>query len=112
MTYPTFTTADEVFDLLLSFYHMKPPPGLDAEETEQWKQKRLGTAQKRVLTVFSIWLEQHRMVDFEPPTAQKLQAFLSSITGPTGNKVTAKQVMKSLERMVRLLSHLTMYRRT
>jgi len=99
MTYPTFCSASDLFELLLSRYHMTPPPGLDDEEMEAWKQKRLRTTQRRVLTTFVTWLEHHRLVENEPPIAQRLQAFLLSITGPTGNKVTAKQVLKVLERM-------------
>ncbi|TCD65471.1 hypothetical protein EIP91_002589 [Steccherinum ochraceum] len=99
MTYSAFATADEVFDLLLSRFHMEPPAGLTVEETELWKQKKLRTGQKRVLSTFSTWLEHHRLVEDEPAVAQRLQEFLQSITSPTGNKVMAKQVMKVLERM-------------
>ncbi|KAH8099722.1 ras GEF [Cristinia sonorae] len=99
MTYRTFCTAQDLFGLLLSRYDMKPPLNLTPEELEVWKQKRLRTTQRRVLATFSSWLEHHRLLEDEPAIVDQLEHFLLSINSPTGNKVTAKQVLKTMERL-------------
>ncbi|THH29337.1 hypothetical protein EUX98_g4841 [Antrodiella citrinella] len=99
MTFPTFCSADNLFELLLSRYNISPPPGLEEDETDIWRQKKQRTSQRRVFATFVAWLQRHRLVEDTPPVAQRLQEFLESITGPTGNKVMAKQVMKVLERI-------------
>ena len=105
-SYKTFSTPDEIFDLLLSRYYMKQPAGLSDAEQVLWREKKCFPTQKRVLLVFATWLEHHRMVQDDPPVARRLQEFLASIVEPAANRVLAKQVMGVLERIVsfRLIS--------
>lgn len=46
-TFRTFTTADEVFDLLIERYQMDHPAGLTTEEFEEWKNRKLRPIQTR-----------------------------------------------------------------
>lgn len=100
MSYKTFATPDEIFDLLLARYYMKQPPGLSEAELVFWREKKCLPTQKRVLLVFATWLEHHRMVQDDPPVARRLQEFLATIVEPAANRVLAKQVMGVLERIV------------
>ncbi|CAL1694311.1 unnamed protein product [Somion occarium] len=98
MTFKTFATPDEVLDLLLKRYDMKTPLGLSDAELDLWRTKKLLPTQKRVLGVFAVWMEHHRLVQDDPPVARRLQEFLSGIVEPAPNRVLAKQVMSVLER--------------
>ncbi|KAI0783386.1 ras guanine nucleotide exchange factor domain-containing protein [Abortiporus biennis] len=98
MTYKTFATADELFEQLLKRYNLQPPSGLTTSEADDWKERKLLPSQKRVLGVFMSWLEHHGLVQDDPPIARRLQEFLAGVTSPIANKLTAKQVMHSLER--------------
>jgi son of sevenless len=76
------------------------PPGLTEEEFEQWKREKLRPTQKRVLTVLTLWLEEYDLLNQDAEVAPKLQDFLSLISSPSVLALTAKQVLKSLERLV------------
>ena len=43
MTYKSFTTVDELFDLLVKRFSIQPPPNLTPQELSEWEQlkKRL-----------------------------------------------------------------------
>ena len=36
MTFKSFTTLDELFELLVKRYQIQPPEGLNAKELEEW----------------------------------------------------------------------------
>lgn len=69
---------------------------------EVWRQKKQLPVQRRVLAIFQAWLENHSMIQDDPPIACRLQEFLCSITTPQQNTAYAKQVMNILERLVRV----------
>lgn len=73
---------------------------LSLEEFEEWKEKKLRSTQKRVLTVLTMWLEDHRLLDEEPHMAKQLTEFLSLIVTPEPLAITAKLMLESLERLV------------
>lgn len=109
MTFKTFATPDEVLDLLLKRYDMKTPLGLSDAELDLWRTKKLLPTQKRVLGVFAVWMEHHRLVQDDPPVARRLQEFLSGIVEPAPNRVLAKQVMSVLERKVSIFTGVYIY---
>ena len=40
MTYQTFTSSNELFDLLVDRYFIKPPPDLNPQELQLWSDKK------------------------------------------------------------------------
>ena len=46
-TFNTFTSADELFDLLVDRYGMQCPNSLTQEESMEWREKKLMPVQKR-----------------------------------------------------------------
>ena len=40
-TFTTFTTARELFDMLVDRFKMEQPPSLTPEESDEWRKKRL-----------------------------------------------------------------------
>ncbi|KAI0348122.1 ras GEF [Trametopsis cervina] len=98
-TFRTLGSASEIFDLLLERYYLDAPPSLTVSELDEWRTRCLSPSQARVLSIFTIWLEEHRMIEDDPPIARRLQDFLGEIIASGGNESQAKQVMKTLERL-------------
>jgi son of sevenless len=100
VTFRTFATATEVFDLLISQYGLEVPPNLTEDEFGQWKREKLRPTQKRVLTVLTMWLEEYDLLNQDAEVAPKLQEFLGLVINPPALALTAKHMLKSLERLV------------
>ncbi|KDQ63075.1 hypothetical protein JAAARDRAFT_53300 [Jaapia argillacea MUCL 33604] len=107
-TYKTFMTSDDLFDKLVDLYQMDDPKGISTEEFEEWKLKKLRPTQKRVLTVFTMWLEDHAMLTEEPHIGEKLQEFLALIVTPPPFALTAKLMAQSFDRLTRSQSPIAM----
>lgn len=102
MTFRGFASPEHVFDLLVERYQMDHPAGLSSEEFDEWKEKKLRPTQHRVLTVLTMWLGDHRLLDEEPHMARSLTEFLSLIVTPP-LAITAKLMLQTLERLVSML---------
>ncbi|THH19381.1 hypothetical protein EW146_g1783 [Bondarzewia mesenterica] len=98
-TFRTFATANEVYDLLISHYEMTQPEGLDLEALDVWKKDKMRPTQKRVLSVLTLWLEEHDMLNQDPDIPPRLQAFLSQRHSAPSLSLTAKHMLISLERL-------------
>ncbi|KAK0466321.1 ras guanine nucleotide exchange factor domain-containing protein [Desarmillaria tabescens] len=97
MTFRTFMTADQLFTALVGIYAMEYPSKITDPEYEEWREKCSLPTQRIVLTVFTMWLEDHRLLEEEPHIAQHLTDFLNDVTPPLA--VTAKLIVKSIERL-------------
>ncbi|PPR06125.1 hypothetical protein CVT26_005347, partial [Gymnopilus dilepis] len=62
MTFRTFTTADRLFELLVERFNIKSPKGLTDPEHKDWKHQLREPVRRKVLEVFSRWLEDHRLL--------------------------------------------------
>ncbi|KAI8981176.1 ras GEF [Trametes punicea] len=102
-TYKSFATAEEVFDLLLAQYNISHPAALNFKELEQWKEKKLKPTRRRVLTVLHIWLEEFGLLQDDAHLARRLVDFVSSITAPPQLANVARDVLKSLERLMSVI---------
>ncbi|TIC09657.1 ras GEF [Wallemia mellicola] len=59
MTYTSFATAGEVFDLLIHRFHLLAPEGLSESDITMWREKKQMVVQLRVINVMKSWLEHH-----------------------------------------------------
>ena len=98
MTFRTFTTADRLFELLVERFNIKSPKGLTDPEHKDWKHQLREPVRRKVLEVFSRWLEDHRLLEEEPHIAQRMTDFLSTLSPP--HDVTANEIRKTVERLV------------
>ncbi|KAJ6486221.1 ras guanine nucleotide exchange factor domain-containing protein [Mycena vitilis] len=96
-TFRTFTTANQLFDLLVARYHMERPEHLTDEQVDEWREKMQLPTQRRTLTLFTMWLQDHRLLEEEPHIAQRLTDFLAKITTPQPLALTAKLIIRSIE---------------
>jgi son of sevenless-like protein len=82
---------------------MNHPTELSCTQIKDWTEKKLRPTQKRVLTVLTMWLEDYALLTEEPHIARRLTDFLSLIVKPSELAVTARLILQSLERLVRIL---------
>jgi son of sevenless-like protein len=82
---------------------MHDPAGLTSSQIKDWTEKKLRPTQKRVLTVLTTWLEDYALLTEEPHIARRLTDFLSMIVEPPALALTARLILQSLERLVRIL---------
>lgn len=61
LTYRSFTTAAELFELLVKRFGLQPPAGLSRDEYSIWEEHKQKPARFRVLNIIKIWLEQYWM---------------------------------------------------
>ncbi|KAI5120791.1 hypothetical protein M0805_002418 [Coniferiporia weirii] len=104
-TFITFTTAREFFDLLIERFEMDYPPSLTQEESNEWREKKLRPVQKRVLTILSMWLENHGLLQDDPHIAPRMKDFLSSIVSPPTLALSARLLLQSLDKMATAAAH-------
>lgn len=103
MTYKSFTDAATFFALLTARYRLNPPPGLSDEQIAEWKEKKERPTQSRVLSTLQDWVERYRLVKDEPHMVSKVIDFLNGVQAPPKNQLTAKQLLQTIEKKVRLL---------
>ncbi|KAJ7024347.1 ras guanine nucleotide exchange factor domain-containing protein [Mycena alexandri] len=96
-TFRTFTTANQFFDMLVARYHMELPEDLTDTQAEEWREKMQLPTQRRTLTLFTMWLQDHRLLEEEPHIAQRLTDFLTHIVSPQPLALTAKLIIRSIE---------------
>ncbi|KAJ7755059.1 ras guanine nucleotide exchange factor domain-containing protein [Mycena maculata] len=96
-TFRTFTTANQLFDLLVARYHMERPESLTEEQAAEWRERMQIPTQSRTLTLFTMWLQDHRLLEEEPHIAQRLTDFLTQIVQPQSLALTAKLIIRSIE---------------
>ncbi|KDR85609.1 hypothetical protein GALMADRAFT_54074 [Galerina marginata CBS 339.88] len=97
MTFRTFTTANRLFELLVDRFNMKSPKSLTDSEYKDWKANLREPMRRKVLEVFSRWLEEHRLLEEEPYIAQRLTEFLSTLLPP--HDVTGNEIVKTIDRL-------------
>jgi len=105
MTFHTFTTADTLFNMLIQRYRMETPDDLTIAEFQEWRTHAIAI-QRSVFTIFTMWLEDHRLLEEEPHIAQRMIAFLRLIVMPPLSAM-AQNLMQTIERLVRSLVSLT-----
>lgn len=108
-TFRTFMTPDDLFDMLVDIYRMSYPEILTESEFDEWRDRCLQPTQRQVLTVFSMWLEEYRLLEEEPDISRRLNDFLRLITSPSPLAATAQGIIDSITRLVSTCSSHTLY---
>ena len=98
-----------VFDQLVGRFKMTPPVYLSEDEFAEWKEKKQRSTQQRVLTLFTMWLEDHSMIKEDPHIVHRLQGFLQSIVDPHPLAIPARLIIEAIERLVGVRIDLTLH---
>lgn len=63
LTYRSFTSARELFELLIKRFNTQPPEGLTQAEYEEWREQKQKLIRVRVVNNLRTWLDQYWMED-------------------------------------------------
>jgi son of sevenless len=59
LTYRSFTSAEELFELLVRRFSIQPPPGITQQNFTQWEDQKQKLVRFRVVNVLKSWLEHY-----------------------------------------------------
>ncbi|KAJ1551730.1 hypothetical protein HK096_002893 [Nowakowskiella sp. JEL0078] len=59
LTFQSFTTSEELFNILYKRYTLQPPPGLSTEQLEIWNRDKLDNIRTRIYNVLKNWIEKY-----------------------------------------------------
>ncbi|KAG5651191.1 hypothetical protein H0H81_009544 [Sphagnurus paluster] len=100
MTFKSFTTVDELFDLLVLRFRIEPPPELKPEEREDWGKLKQHIVQMRVLNTFKSLVQDEDVLDREDMyILDRIKAFVSS--DEVSHFAAAKQLLVHIDRAQR-----------
>lgn len=71
LTYQSFTSANELFEMLVKRWCIQPPPGLSAADTQKWIDKKQKPIRFRVVNIIKSWFDTYWM-EGNDEAAQKL----------------------------------------
>ncbi|KAJ3123880.1 hypothetical protein HK098_001580 [Nowakowskiella sp. JEL0407] len=63
LTFRSFTTSSQLFELLQKRYTLQPPEGLTQEQLDTWRRDKLDTIRTRVYNVLKNWIEKYWLND-------------------------------------------------
>jgi son of sevenless len=100
LTYRSFTTAEELLELLAARYFVPVPDNLSHQEIQRFKAQRLDRIQIRVCAVLKNWMEEH-FSDFEenPQLCVRLQELLDEMVVFSASKLS-RQLARALRRLL------------
>ncbi|KAJ4304059.1 cell division cycle- protein [Collariella sp. IMI 366227] len=73
LTYRSFTTARELFELMVKRFSLQPPEGLNQSEYEQWKDKKQKPIRFRVVNILKSWMDTFWMEDQSEESKQLIR---------------------------------------
>lgn len=121
MTYKSFTTLDELFDLLVARFRIQPPAKLKPNEREEWGKLKQHVIQMRSVypsSIFSLFLlppssvintfksmvlDDDVLEKEDAYILERMKAFVSS--EEVAHFAAAKQLLIHIERAVSLVSY-------
>ena len=77
LTYRSFTSASELFELLVRRFNLQPPAGLTRDEYSIWEEHKQKPARFRVLNIIKTWLEHYWMEPDEASSQGLLERMLA-----------------------------------
>ncbi|KAI2612411.1 ras GEF [Hypoxylon fragiforme] len=73
LTYRSFTTARELFELLVKRYNIQPPEGLSNGDYEMWRDRKQKLIRFRVVNIIKSWFENYWMEERTDETRQLIR---------------------------------------
>ncbi|KAF4123290.1 hypothetical protein GMORB2_6841, partial [Geosmithia morbida] len=70
LTYRSFTSARELFELLVKRFGIQPPPGLSQTEFETWQARKQKLIRFRVVNILKNWFDGFWMEDYNEDSKQ------------------------------------------
>ena len=73
LTYRSFTTARELFELLVKRFNIQPPEGLNQGDYEMWKNRKQKLIRFRVVKILKSWFDNFWMEDYNEESRQLIR---------------------------------------
>ncbi|OQO14700.1 hypothetical protein B0A48_00081 [Cryoendolithus antarcticus] len=73
LTYRSFTTAPELFDMLVKRWTLQPPPGLAGPDLQTWVDKKQKPIRFRVVNILKSWFDTYWMEGSDEASQQLMQ---------------------------------------
>jgi son of sevenless-like protein len=73
LTYKSFTTASELFAMLVKRWTIQPPPGLSGDDLQIWTDKKQKPIRFRVVNVLKSWFDNYWMEPGDEASKQTMQ---------------------------------------
>lgn len=97
LTYRSFTSAAELFELLVRRFNLQPPQGLARDEMSIWEEHKQKPARFRVLNILKSWLEQYWMENDDADSKALLERILAFAKSTyTSTKIGLAKVLINL----------------
>lgn len=103
LTYSSFTTASELFEMLVNRWCILPPPGLAAADTQRWIDKKQKPIRFRVVNILKSWFDTYWMEgndDAAQKLMQKVYTFAKETVASTSTP-GAGPLMTAIEQRIR-----------
>ncbi|KAG0250162.1 hypothetical protein BGZ95_007288, partial [Linnemannia exigua] len=98
LTYRSFTTTTEFFNLLFRRFTIASPPGLEGQDLVQWTERKLTPIRLRVFNTIKTWLESFYMEDETEDRAMLPQIKEFSTLMRHSMSFAAVQIIKLVEK--------------
>jgi son of sevenless-like protein len=72
LTYRSFTTARELFEMLVTRFQVQPPYGMAQEDYDTWRDRKQKPIRFRVVNILKSWLDNFWMEDSNDEATMKL----------------------------------------
>ncbi|CAG8534743.1 7445_t:CDS:10, partial [Diversispora eburnea] len=79
LTYRSFCTTDEFFDMLVKRFLITPPENLTKEENETWIEKKQTPIRLRVFNIMKGWLENYYIDGDDSHCLERIREFVSTV---------------------------------
>ncbi|KAF9049553.1 ras GEF [Hymenopellis radicata] len=97
MTFKSFTTVEELFDILVERFRIQPPPELTSKELETWGKLKQHVIQMRVLNIFKTMVTDEDILDKEDMhILERIRHFV--LSDEVSHFAAAKQLLLHIDR--------------
>ncbi|TGJ78742.1 hypothetical protein E0Z10_g10020 [Xylaria hypoxylon] len=99
LTYRSFTTSRELFELLVKRFNIQPPEGLSKIEYDAWKDRKLKFIRFRIVNILKSWFENFWMEELNEESIQIIRDVhkFAELTLPATETPGAKGLLAVLE---------------
>ena len=88
LTYRSFTTASELFSMLVRRFSLQPPAGLAAQDLSTWEDKKQKPVRFRVVNILKSWFENYWMEGNDDASMALLQSVFQFAKGSIASTKT------------------------
>ncbi|CAG8654839.1 12140_t:CDS:2, partial [Acaulospora colombiana] len=98
MTFKSFATIDQVFDMLVERYNITPPEGLTPEQLQEWMTAKKNLIRLRVINTMRKLIDVLEKEDLN--ILDRVKAFASEVVASDGDKaIGAKTLLQIVQRV-------------